>query len=81
MEETMKGMEKLRNRESTIHVVDDAYSVVTDLVDWILWRLVTTSLIHLLLVAAVVVLALNLLRQSRAAILRGVYKAPRRSPD
>jgi hypothetical protein len=25
--------------ESTIHVVDDSYSVVTALVDWILWRL------------------------------------------
>jgi hypothetical protein len=35
----LKGLEKLRNRETAIHVVDNSYSVATALVDWILWWL------------------------------------------
>ena len=36
---TIKGWKSLRDRESAIHVVDNSYSVVTALVDWILWWL------------------------------------------
>ena len=35
----LRDWKSLRNRESAIHVVDDSYSVITALVDWILWWL------------------------------------------
>ena len=40
LEGTIKrDWKSLPNRESTIHVVDNSYSVATAVVGWILWRL------------------------------------------